>query len=106
MAAGPTKARRPLVAISEPYFHDRDGWKRTKLPDAIAALVGKAFRTEYPHVDRCKEEQVEEPNWKFPDSALAFPAYSSNKDSFLVKARLNAGDWGWGEQPSDPVSEP
>lgn len=107
MAAGPTKARRPLVVISEPYFHDPDGWKRTKLPDEISVLVRKAFRREYPHVDRCKDEQVVEPNWKFPDSALALPtAYSSNKDSFLVKASLNAGDCGWVDQPDDPLSEP
>jgi hypothetical protein len=107
MAVGPTKARRPLVVISEPYFHDPDGWKRTKLPDEISGLVRKAFRREYPHVDRCKEEQIVEPNWKFSDSALTLPiAYSSNKHSFLVKASLNAGDCGWVDQPDDPLSEP
>ncbi len=48
-----------------------------------------------------------QPNWKFPDSALALPiAYSSNKHSFLVKASLNAGDCGWVDQPDDRLSEP
>jgi len=107
MAVGPTKVRRPLIAVSKPYFYDPDGWKRTKLPDEIAVLVRTAFRREYPHVDRCKDEQAVERNWKFPDSALSFPiAHASNKDSFLVQASLNAGNCGWVDQPDDPLSEP
>ncbi len=107
MAIGPTKVRRPLIVISKPYFHDPDGWKRTKLSDEIAALVRTAFRREYPHVDRCKDERVVEHNWKFPNSALTFPsAYGSNKNSFLVEASLNAGDCGWVDDPNDPMSDP
>jgi len=107
MAIGPTKVRRPLIAVSKPYFKDPDGWKKTKLPDEIAGLVRTAFRREYPHVDRCKDEQAVERNWKFPDSALSFPtAYASNKNSFIVQASLNAGDCGWVDQPDDPLSQP
>jgi len=104
---GPTKFRRPLVAVSQPNFHDPDGWKRTKLTDEVVASLRKAFRREYPHVDRCKDEQTVEDNWAFPDSALTFPvAYASNKSSFLVEASLNAGDCGWVDEPDDPESEP
>lgn len=107
MAAGPTKVRRPLMAVSKPYFHDPDGWKRTKVPDEIAGLVRTAFRREYPKVDRCKDEEVVKRNWRFPDSALVFPiAYASNKHSFLLMASLNAGDCGWVDQEDDPLSEP
>jgi hypothetical protein len=107
MADGPTKIRRPLVAVSKPCFHDPDGWKRTKLPNEIAGVVRKAFRREFPHVDRCKDEKAVERNWKFPDSALALPiAYGSNKHSFLVKASLNAGDCGYVDEPDDPLSDP
>lgn len=107
MAVGPTKVRRPLIAISSPYFQDPDGWKRTKLPDEIAGLVRTAFRRGYPHVDRCKDEEVVERDWRFPDSALVFPvAYASNKHSFLLKASLNAGDCGWVDEADDPLSEP
>ena len=107
MAVGPTKVRRPLIVISKPYFHDPDGWTRTKLPDEIAVSVRTAFRREYPHVDRCKDEQALEHNWKFPDSALSFPtAYASNKHSFVVQASLTAGNCGWVDQPDDPLSEP
>ena len=101
------KFRRPLVAISKPYFHDPDGWKRTKLPDAVKTLVRDAFRREYPHVDRCKDEQVAEKNWNFPDSALALDgAYASKKHGFLVAASLDAGDCGWVDDPEDPQSGP
>jgi hypothetical protein len=107
MAVGSTKVRRPLITVSKPYFHDPDGWKRAELPDETAASVRKAFRSEYPSVARCKDEEVIERNWQFPDSALAFPVvYASNKHSFLVKASLNAGDCGWVDRADDPLSEP
>ena len=38
-----TKFRRPLVAVSKPYYQDPDGWKRIRLPDEVGALVRKAF---------------------------------------------------------------
>src|SRR5580658_6154200 len=108
MADGPGRVRRPLVAVSQPYFRDPDAWKRTtKLPVEIAALVRKAFRHDYPHVSRCKDEEIVEPDWKFPDSALELPvAYASNKQSFLVKARLAAGECGYVDNPDDPLSDP
>ena len=102
-----TKVRRPLVAVSKPYVQDPDHWKRTKLTENVASLVRKAFRREYPHVYRCKGEEVAEKNWKFPDSALDLPvAYASNKRSFLVEASLNAGECGFVDSPDDPLSEP
>jgi hypothetical protein len=107
MAFGPGMVRRPLIAVSKPHFHDPDGWKRTKVPDEIAGLVRTAFRREYPHVNRCKDEEVVKRDWRFPDAALVFPvAYSSNKHSFLVNASLQAGDCGWVDQADDPLSDP
>jgi hypothetical protein len=93
---------RPLVAISKPYYRDPDGWKRTQLPEKIAALVRTGFRGQYPHVGRCKDEAIVERDWKYPDSALTLPTtYASKKNSFLVAVRLNAGDCGWGGRPDD-----
>lgn len=109
MADGPGRVRRPLVAVSKPYFRDPDEWKRApKLPNDIADLVRKAFRRDYPRVDRCKDEEVVEHNWKFPDSALEFPiAYASNKRTFLVQARLSTpGECGYVDDPDDPLSDP
>ncbi|HEY6339741.1 MAG TPA: hypothetical protein VIW68_14710 [Candidatus Sulfotelmatobacter sp.] len=101
------KVRRPLVAISRPNFRDPDGWKRMPMPRETAALVIKAFRHDYPHVDRCGNEEIVERDWKFPDSALSFPiAYGSNKHSFLIKTSLNAGNCGYVSDPDDPTSEP
>lgn len=107
LQAGETKLRRPLVAVSKPYFRDPDGWKRARLPDEAGVLVRKAFRREYPHVFRCKDEEIAERNWSFPDSALTFPVvYGSNKGSFLVEASLKAGECGYVDDPDDPTSEP
>lgn len=102
-----TKVRRPLVVVSGPYFRDPDGWKRSIVPDQVAELIRKTFRHDYPHVDRCKDEEVIERNWKFPDAALALPvAYSSNRRSFLVETSLEAGDCGYVDDPNDPLSMP
>jgi hypothetical protein len=102
-----SKVRRPLIAVSKPYFQDPDGWKRTNLSAETAALVRKAFRREFPHVDRCENEKVVQRNWKFPESALALPiAYASNKHSFLVEATLGAGNCGFINDPNDPLSGP
>ena len=101
------QVRRPLVAVSKPNFRDPDGRKRTTVPHEIAALVLNAFRHDYPHADRCGDEEILERDWKFPDSALSFPiAYGSNKRSFLVKTSLNAGNCGYVDNPDDPQSEP
>ncbi|MGB2591443.1 MAG: hypothetical protein WBG02_06650 [Candidatus Acidiferrum sp.] len=103
-APGPGKFRRPLVAVSKPYFRDPDNWKRGTLPAEIARLVRAGFRRQFPHVDRCSEEQIAERDWKFPDSAIRLgTAYISNKDSFLVATHLDAGDCGWGGHPDDPL---
>lgn len=108
MGMGPTKGRRPLVVISEPNFRDPDEWKRLSLlPQNIAALISAQFRRDFPHVDRCKEEEVVQHNWRFPDSALTFPVkYGSNRHSYLVETDLNAGDCGYVDDPNDPLSGP
>ena len=101
---GLTTVRRPLVVVSKPYYSDPDHWKRALLPEEIAQIVRQAFRRQYPHVDRCEQEQIAERDWKFPDSALVVvTAYASNKNSYLVAVSLNAGDCGWGGQPDDPL---
>lgn len=108
LGMGPTKVRRPLVVVSAPNFSDPDGWKRvTPLPESIATLVRLAFRQDFPHVSRCKDEVIVQRNWSFPDSALKLPiAYASNKNSFLVVADLDAGDCGYVDDPDDPLSNP
>lgn len=108
LAMGPGKARRPLVLVSKPFVSDPDGWKHiTKPPDEIEMIVRAAFRRDFPHVNRCKDEQVIQHNWKFPDSSLSLPvAYASNKNTFLVEASLNAGVCGYIDDPNDPLSDP
>jgi hypothetical protein len=101
---GLTVARRPLVLVSKPYYRDPEAWKRIQLPDEISGLVRAAFRKQYPHVDRCKDEEIAERDWKFPDSAISFPhAYASNKNSLIVAVKLDAGNCGWGGRPDYPA---
>lgn len=108
MGIGPTKGRRPLVVVSKPFFSDPDGWGRLpQPPKEITTLVRAAFRREFPHVDRCRNEEIVERNWAFPDSSLRFPiAYSSNKNSYLIETRLSTGDCGYTDDPNDPLSNP
>jgi len=108
MGMGPTKGRRPLVVVSAPNFGNPDGWKRvTPLPDSIAALVRLAFRRDFPHLSRCRDEAIVQRDWSFPDSELKLPiAYASNKNSFLVESDLNAGNCGYVDDPNDPLSDP
>ena len=108
LAGGQTKVRRPLVMVSKPYFSDPDGWKRLpKLPDDLTVLARSAFRRDFPHAMRCKDEEIMQRDWKFPDSALdILTVYGSNKHSFLVETRLNAGDCGYVDDPNDPLSNP
>jgi hypothetical protein len=97
-----------LVVVSKPYTSDPDGWKRlSQPPEAIASLLREAFRKDFPHANRCKEEKIVQHNWKFPDSALNFPTtYASNKDTFLVESNLSAGDCGYVDDPNDADSSP
>jgi hypothetical protein len=108
LGIGPAKGRRPLVVVSAPNVRDPDGWKHIPKPtDEIAALVRAAFRRDFPHISRCKEEKIVQRDWKFPDSKLTFPAiYVSNKNSFMVETSLNAGDCGYVDDPNDPLSDP
>src|SRR5882724_1290770 len=101
---GLAAVRRPLVVISKPYYYDPDGWKRTQLRDEVIRLVRDAFRRQYPHVVRCKDEEIVERDWKFPSSTLSVrAAYASNKNSYLVAVKLNAGNCGWGGRPDEPT---
>jgi hypothetical protein len=108
MGMGPTKGRRPLVVVSKPYISDPDGWKRISQPQPkFASLVREAFRRDFPHVSRCKDEVVVQSNWQFPDSALMLSvAYASSKGSYLVETTLDAGDCGYVDDPDDPLSSP
>ncbi len=102
--SGLAPVRRPLVLVSKPFYRDPDHWQRTQVSGDIVRLVRKGFRRQFPHVDRCKDEEIAEHDWKYPDGALVLvTAYASNKGSFLVATSLNAGDCGWGGEPDNPL---
>ena len=108
LGMGPTRGRRPLVLVSRPYVNDPDAWTRdARLSPAIESAVRTAFRRDFPYVARCKQEEIVQRNWSFPDSALhVLAAYGSNRGSYLVHVSLNAGDCGYVDDPNDPLSDP
>ena len=64
-----------------------------------------AYRLRFPTVVHCKDEQILDKNWKYPDSALSFPdVYKSNRSAFLIGVALHAGDCGWVTEANDPQS--
>lgn len=105
---GPGKFPRPLVVVSRPNVRDPDGWHHLKqLPQYVAAEVLTQFRYDFSHADRCKDEEVVEHGWNFPDSSLSFPrAYASIDNTFLVQTSLDGGDCGYVDDPNDPQSDP
>jgi hypothetical protein len=108
LGMGPTQGRRPLVLVSQPYVSDPYAWgPLVKPPIEIASAVRKAYRRDFPHVNRCVEEKIVQRDWKFPDSALrTLDTYRSNKDSYLVHVSLEAGDCGYVDDPNDALSSP
>lgn len=108
LGMGPTQGRRPLVLVSQPYVNDPDGWGRLVEPSIeLVSAVRRAYRKDFPHVYRCKEEKVVQHEWRFPDSALiVLDAYSSNKGSHLLRVSLEAGDCGYVDDSNDALSSP
>ena len=104
----PTKGRRPLVLVSKPYVADPDEWTRIAQPPLeVESAARAAFKKDFPHVYRCKEEAVVERNWRFRDSSLRITsAYASNKHSFLLQLSLDAGDCGYVDDPNDWRADP
>lgn len=81
---------RPLVATSQPFSGDPQGWKRSQVPPAVTSEVHRAFREKFPHVTNCKnpDENIAKP-WKYRDEDIALSrVYGSRDGWFLVQTTL------------------
>jgi hypothetical protein len=81
---------RPLVATSESFSGDPEGWKRSQLPQGVTSSVRQAFRTKFPHVTNCKnpDENIARP-WKYRDEDVALTSVYGSRDGwFLVQTTL------------------
>jgi hypothetical protein len=81
---------RPLVAISQPNYHDPEGWKRISLPPQLEANVRAAFRKRFPKVENCSRQNVEKSRpWAYADSHLTVArSYGSNRGWMLAEIVL------------------
>jgi hypothetical protein len=76
---------RPLVAISQPNFHDPDVWKPAALAAEVAASVRKAFRKQFPKLCRVLPPQNTDLGpFSYKDQDLRFTKSYSSKTGWTV----------------------
>jgi hypothetical protein len=85
---------RPLVAISEPNYRDPEGWKTTQLSTAMTAAVRKAFRSRFPKVTNCSQQDIEHAKpWPYTDANIVVSkTYSSNRHWLIAEVKLGGGE--------------
>ncbi|MFZ0731015.1 MAG: hypothetical protein WAM79_01700 [Candidatus Sulfotelmatobacter sp.] len=82
---------RPLVAVSQPYFSDPDGWKRSSPSAEQVVLAREQFQNKFPRVNNCRNstENLLRP-WHYRDEDIVVnEAYSSKKRSLLIELSLS-----------------
>ena len=96
-----TLFNRPLVLVSNGSSNDSDGWKPL-LPTADQTRLFKSkFRTEYPKVMNCKDNEEPLPNpWPYNDADIKLlKGYRSNKGELLINMYLDGGKCGINSEP-------
>lgn len=86
-----TPVYRPLVAVSQPNFHDPQEWKPAVLPTEIATGLRQEFRKRFPNVSNCQnpDENSLRP-WPYTDADIKFrKAYRSKDNEMLSSAQLD-----------------
>ncbi|HTC95400.1 MAG TPA: hypothetical protein VK699_18280 [Terriglobales bacterium] len=94
---------RPLVANSQPYFKDPEGWKPAQIPAAMVAVLHRQFRQKYPKVINCMAANTEK-LWPYRDDDIKIVKhYSSRNNWSLVEMRLNGCLVG--DERGDPLDQ-
>jgi hypothetical protein len=96
-----TLFNRPLVLVSRGSFKDPDGWKPYQLTKDQTQLFTSAFKTEYPKVLNCNENEEPLPGpWPYKDKDIKISkAYHSRKGDLLVSIFLEGGKCGINDGP-------
>ena len=81
---------RPLVAVSQPYFSDPDGWKRSSPTVEQIAAAREQFKVKFPKVTNCKNPTENHPKlWRYRDEDIHVnKAYSSRSGELLIDISL------------------
>lgn len=84
---------RPLVANSEPYYKDPDGWKPSTLSDDVVKKLRQSFREHYPHVTNYIKtgSDVRKP-WLYKDIDIKISKSYSAKTGWSI-AGLYLANW-------------
>jgi hypothetical protein len=81
---------RPLIANSQPYFKDPEGWKPVTLSTTVVAALHQEFRKRFPNVKNCAspEENIAKP-WPYGEHEIEMVKAYSSKDTWsLAELRL------------------
>jgi hypothetical protein len=99
-----TLFNRPLVLVSNGGSKDPDGWKPLSPTEDHIRLFKSTFRTEYPKVNNCNEDEKQLPNpWHYKDADIKIlKTYRSNKGDLLVSMYLQGGKCGLNSDPFTP----
>lgn len=81
---------RPLVAISQPNFHDPKEWTTAKPSPALVSAVREQFRTRFPTVSNCRNPDENIPRlWKYRDKDIQVTRAYASKDGWsLIEVNL------------------
>jgi hypothetical protein len=84
-----TAVFRPLIANSQPYFKDPDGWKPSHPSSEAAAALRAQFRKKFPQVSNCTSEGSDAKPWPYRDADIRLAkAYSSTRRWSVVQLLL------------------
>lgn len=98
---------RPLVADSEPYFSDPNGWKPSRLTAAEVQSFRNEFRQRFPKLCKINEDETKLEPFSYRDRDIRIvKAYGSRKGWKIarlhIEGAVDCGDNEGGFQIDDP----
>lgn len=81
---------RPLIADSEPYISDPDGWKPFQPVPAETQLFRRQFRQKFPKLCKSSEDETKLEPFPYRDQSIqVIKAYASRKDWKIARLHLD-----------------
>ena len=80
---------RPLMANSQPYVRDPEGWKPSNLSPEAIRLFRRQFRRQFPKLCRSSEDETKSEPFPYRDENVEIVrAYASRKGWTIARLRL------------------